>query len=157
METSEITIVVHNLAAMIDLAKKVAAVIPKTFVVALNGDLGSGKTTFCRALLAALGYTKSVKSPTFTLVEPYQWEDWKVYHFDLYRLNYGEELEEIGIREYYSQKSIILIEWAQKAEEYLPKADIEFNLVALGDKRKVRLVGFNPKGCQFLEQLKCIM
>jgi tRNA threonylcarbamoyladenosine biosynthesis protein TsaE len=100
-------------------------------VVFLKGSLGAGKTTFVRYLLQALGYDGKVKSPTYTLVEQYSVAGFDVYHMDLYRLNDPFELEEMGWREYFHQGAVCLIEWPEKAGDYLPQPDwvvaLDFN------------------------------
>lgn len=109
----------------------------------LSGDLGVGKTTFTRYLLRALGHTGAVKSPTYTLVEPYNIKGKPVYHADLYRLNDPEELDFIGFFEYFDEpNSLIIIEWASRAETVLPKPDITINITRKADEsRVVEIVG----------------
>ena len=94
----------------------------------LEGSLGAGKTTFCRGILKYFGYGGTVKSPTYTLVEPYEQLVMPVYHFDLYRLSHGEELEYIGVRDYFSDTSLCLVEWAERAMGYLPEPDFTVTL-----------------------------
>jgi tRNA threonylcarbamoyladenosine biosynthesis protein TsaE len=108
-------------------------------IIYLHGDLGAGKTTLVRGILRGLGYSGKVKSPTYTLVETYHVNNQTIYHFDLYRLNDPEELEDIGFRDYLSHNPIMLIEWPEKAMSFLPPADLIINIRIDGDKRIVEI------------------
>ena len=99
-------------------------------LVFLNGDLGSGKTTLVRGILRSWGYDGPVKSPTYTLLEPYELADCRVLHFDFYRINDPEELLYIGIDDLLGEEAIKLVEWPSNGSSILPKPDIEIFLEA---------------------------
>lgn len=123
-------------AATVALGAKLAAHIPMGTVVFLHGQLGAGKTTFVRGCLRAYGFDGAVKSPTYTLVEPYVLDDKEIYHFDLYRLSEPEELEFMGVRDYFHDNSICFIEWPERGEGILPLADVQVE-IEVGTKGRV--------------------
>ena len=108
-------------------------------VVTLTGDLGAGKTTLVRGVLRALDIKGPVKSPTYTLVEPYAISSLYFYHFDFYRLGGPEEWDAAGFREYFRNDAIALIEWPEKAGAALPAADLAIALDILPDGRRCTL------------------
>ncbi len=123
-------------------------------VVYLRGDLGAGKTTLARGLLHALGVTGRVKSPTYTLVEPYIVSSLYLYHFDFYRLRHCDEWVDAGFRDYFNRDSLCLIEWPEKAGGQLPIADVTVDLTVDGDGRKLKLGANTEAGNNCLRRLK---
>lgn len=125
-------------------------------VIYLNGSLGAGKTTWTRGFLRALGYQDKVKSPTYTLVEPYHTDQYEVFHFDLYRLKSPEELLQIGLEEYFNQHAVCLIEWPDKGGAHLPKPDLigYFDIIkGAASKRSVRFEAYTARGEEILARL----
>lgn len=119
-------------AATIDygkqLSKQLIEKLPEGGIVFLHGDLGAGKTTLTRGIIRALGFDGPVKSPTYTLVERYPTKPLQTCHFDLYRISHPEELEFIGARDDLVEGSLCLIEWPERAEDWLKKPDVEIYL-----------------------------
>jgi len=115
-------------------------------ILHLCGDLGAGKTTLVRGFLRALGHTGTVKSPTYTLVEPYQMGETMIYHFDFYRLGDPEELEYMGIRDYLDGNIIALIEWPEKGGEFTPTPDVVIQLTHHADARLLELKAYSEIG-----------
>ena len=114
-------------------------------VIFLRGDLGAGKTTFSRGFLRGLGHDGSVKSPTYTLVEPYESvPGGPVFHLDLYRLGDAQELAYVGLGDYLSMEAILLIEWPERAEAQLPPATLDIAFTTLGSGRKATVRAADP-------------
>jgi len=135
------------------LAKNLSA-IKQGFVIYLKGGLGAGKTTFTRGTLRGLGYKGRVKSPTYTLVESYTIQDKQVFHFDLYRLFDSQELEYMGIQDYFTQNALCFIEWPEIGGDLLPPADIHCELSMEDSRRRIVLRAESQQGKLLLESLQ---
>jgi tRNA threonylcarbamoyladenosine biosynthesis protein TsaE len=138
---------------LVALAKSVARQLKTSFIFLLKGDLGAGKTTFARGFIQASGYDGVVKSPTYTLVEPYPIShDRMCYHFDLYRLANPEELEFTGARDYFNDTDVCIVEWPEKAGGFLPPADwnCEFGYHKSG--RNLSIIALSDKGKDLMLQ-----
>ena len=123
-------------------------------VVYLQGGLGMGKTTFSRGFIQQLGHCGAVKSPTYTLVEPYELPGHSVYHFDLYRLSDPDELNYLGVDEYFTSQALCLIEWSEKGLGLLPKPDLEIEMRVIGDtSRRLFVQSGSDKGERALARL----
>jgi len=123
-------------------------------LVALEGDLGAGKTTLVRGFLRALGHVGSVRSPTYTLVEPYRIGDCDVFHLDLYRLVDPEELEELGVRDYFASAAWILVEWPERGAGILPEPDLRIHLRPEREGRAAALEAASARGRKWLAALR---
>jgi len=151
-DDSGITLTLADENATLNCARRLAHVIVPGCVIYLHGNLGAGKTTLVRGLLQALGYTGRVKSPTYTLLEPYQIDGWQLRHFDLYRMNSAFEWEQAGFNDEVDGSNVFLIEWPEQAAGQLPAADIEVTFEILNQGRTVILRAISPKGVGCLKQ-----
>lgn len=143
-----------DLAATQALGKRLAAGCGEGLIVYLAGNLGAGKTTLARAIIAGLGYEGRVRSPTYTLVEPYRVAARTIYHFDLYRLADPEELEFLGIRDYLEPGVIWLVEWPERGEGMLPPADVGVVLEHVPDGRRAQIDARTAAGSRLLRCLQ---
>lgn len=129
------TVALANEAATAALARRLAESLAPGMVIWLSGALGVGKTTLVRSLLAALGHTSRVASPTFTLLEPYELSRFPVYHFDFYRFSAANEWRDAGFDEYFAGTGVCLVEWPELAGPDLPRPDLQVSLDFAADAR----------------------
>ena len=146
-------ITLKNETETTEIGSKLASCLKGGEVIYLKGELGTGKTTLVRGVLNRLGHTGNVKSPTYTIVEPYLIDSHVIYHFDLYRLDDPEELESLGIRDYCDGQSICFFEWPEKGGNILPNADINLELTYLENTREVKFTAKSDVGKTILKQL----
>ncbi len=135
------------------LGARLAAQLRPGVILYLSGDLGAGKTTLVRGLLHALGHRGTVKSPTYTLVEPYQIGEWRLFHWDLYRVADPEELDFLGLRDQLDEQAILLIEWPEQGQGELPAADVAIALSYAGEGRACQLTARSSVGHVLLADL----
>lgn len=135
------------------LGRCLAAVMRPPLVIWLEGELGSGKTTLTRGVLRGLGHDGPVRSPTYTLLEPYDLGPWRVFHLDLYRLGSPEELEYLGLRDLLDEDSILMVEWPQKGRGAVPVADVEIHLSYLDEGRSIEFIARNDVGSEMVHGL----
>ena len=152
---------------MVQFGAELGAALSDHSLVFLEGELGAGKTTLCRGILQSLGHHGAVKSPTYTIVEPYSLggkllegeslqgvsERKTLYHFDLYRLADPEELEFMGIRDYLAEGNYCLVEWPKRGDGILPEPDLQVLIEVAGLARKLYVQAFTEKGAQAVLKL----
>ncbi len=149
-------------AATVDFGRRLAAVaIPprgkrggQATVIHLHGELGAGKTTLARGILRGCGFDGPVKSPTYTLVEPYELRRGRIYHFDLYRLSDPGEVEFLGAEDYFSGGSLCIFEWARRGGEAIPPADLEIELRGTGARREFECLARSANGLEMVKKLR---
>jgi len=132
---------------------KLAPLLNGGMVVYLRGELGAGKTTLVRGLLRGLGVTGRVKSPTYTLVEPYVISQLYLYHFDFYRFSRSDEWMEAGFRDYFNRESVCLVEWPEKAGGQLPAPDLGIVMEVDGNARRITVSADTEAGQTCLARL----
>ncbi len=139
--------------AQLAFGQRLAEIFRESCVVYLEGDLGAGKTTLVRGLLRGLGYQGIVRSPTYTLLEPYVFGNLPLYHLDLYRLTDPEELEFLGLRDLLAGPSLLFIEWPQRGAGCLPEPDLRIAFAHLPEGRLLRLRSETYRGQAALGRL----
>ncbi|MCF4997528.1 tRNA (adenosine(37)-N6)-threonylcarbamoyltransferase complex ATPase subunit type 1 TsaE [Pseudomonas syringae] len=143
---SEVTLYLADEQAMSDFGARIARITQGRGLIFLEGNLGMGKTTLSRGIIRGLGHVGAVKSPTFTLVEPYEIGDVRAFHFDLYRLVDPEELEFLGIRDYFEDDALCLIEWPDKGAGFLPKPDLTITISPQDGGRSLKILPQGSRG-----------
>lgn len=133
-------------AATLRVGEALAGGVAAGRVLHLRGELGTGKTTVVRGLLRGLGFTGRVKSPSYTLVEPYSISRLNLYHFDFYRFKDRSEWLSSGFREYFNTDSVCLVEWPERAGTLLAAPDLELRLEFAGEARRAILQAHSPTG-----------
>ena len=123
-------------------------------VIHLEGDLGAGKTTFARALLATLGVGERIKSPTYSLVESYRVGNLDAHHLDLYRIADPGELEWLGLGDLWTEPALVLVEWPERGGGALPAADLSLHLRHAGERRELTAEVRSARGEQLLAALR---
>lgn len=150
---SELELFAADEEAMLMLGARIATTTAGVGIIYLHGDLGAGKTTLSRGIIRGLGHVGAVKSPTFTLVEPYEIGAVRAFHFDLYRLVDAEELEYLGIRDYFDGDALCLVEWPERGAGVLPKADMDITISPQGTGRALRLQAQSARGAAWCAAL----
>lgn len=153
-DTHSMRVSLPDEAAQVAFGEALGRALEKRGLVYLQGGLGAGKTTLTRGVLRAYGHQGAVKSPTYTLVEPYQFGERRVHHFDLYRLGDPEELEFIGGRDLLEEGELSLIEWPSRGEGWLPSPDLTVALSVSGLGREATLTAGSPYGETVLARLR---
>ena len=143
---SEVTLYLADEQAMSDFGARIARITQGHGLIFLEGNLGMGKTTLSRGIIRGLGHVGAVKSPPFTLVEPYEIGDVRAFHFDLYRLVDPEELEFLGIRDYFEDDALCLIEWPDKGAGFLPKPDLTITISPQDSGRSLTILSQGSRG-----------
>jgi len=140
-------------AAQSAFGRRIAKHVTPPLTVYLQGDLGTGKTTLVRAILRGLGYTGPVRSPTYTLLEPYDLAQVHLYHLDLYRLGDPEELEYLGLRDLLDEQSVLFVEWPERGTGVLPTPDLTIHLEHAGEGRELELIVNGVRGQRLASDL----
>jgi len=153
-EREVLTRVLPTEAATAALGTAIAPTLLAGMIIYVRGQLGAGKTTLVRGILTALGVKDRIKSPTYTLVEPYSVSSLYLYHFDFYRLRHPDEWVDAGFRDYFSSGAVCLVEWPDKAGAQLSAADMTIDLATAGDARKATLSADTEAGINCLRRLQ---
>jgi len=150
---NEFTLFLEDADKTEELGAMLANALEDGMLIFLQGDLGTGKTSLVRGVLRELGYPDAVKSPTYTILEEYSFIGKEVIHFDLYRLTDPEELDLIGIRDYFNNDAICFIEWPDRGKGVLPAEDLVIHMSLKDCGRDARIIAVSDRGREVIEQL----
>jgi len=148
----EYKITTKNEEETIELAQNFESEKFPNMVICLRGDLGSGKTIFTKGIADALGITETITSPTFNIIKEYEGE-MPLYHMDVYRLN--GKVDDLGLEEYYKKGGVVVIEWADMIEDYLPEERLDINIKAVDED--VRVIKIIPHGSKYEEMCEAVL
>lgn len=148
---SQLTLFAKRFAKLLEQQMRLFSEDP--WLIFLDGDLGTGKTTFVRAVLQSMGEQGKIKSPTYTIIETYTINAWHILHADFYRLADPEELYFLGIDNYLNEKTIFFIEWPQKGAKMLPKPDLLLHYKFLPQGRALELTSFSERSALLMESV----
>ena len=146
-------ITTHGEEDTIEIAQNIESEKFPNMVICLIGDLGSGKTIFTKGFAEALGIDENITSPTFNIIKEYTGGESNLYHMDLYRLD--GDVRNLGIEEYYEKGGVVIIEWADMIEDYLPEERLEIRFKILDEDTRVLV--FKPYGTKYEELCEAIL
>lgn len=153
MSTAPTSVYLPDEAATVAAGRTLGRLLEGRGLITLRGNLGCGKTTLSRGLIQSLGHKGAVKSPTYTLVEPYEIGSLQIFHYDLYRLSDPEELEFLGMRDFLDANTLTLVEWPERAGKLLPPADLALSLQVEGTGRRLSWKSHTERGQQVSQAL----
>ena len=146
-------ITTHSEEDTIEIAQNIESEKFPNMVICLIGDLGSGKTIFTKGFAEALGIDENITSPTFNIIKEYTGGESNLYHMDLYRLD--GDVRNLGIEEYYEKGGVVIIEWADMIEDYLPEERLEIRFKIVDED--TRVLAFKPYGTKYEELCEAIL
>ncbi|QIK38207.1 tRNA (adenosine(37)-N6)-threonylcarbamoyltransferase complex ATPase subunit type 1 TsaE [Caldichromatium japonicum] len=146
MQCSDLEIDLSGPEAQRAFGARLAEVLRPPCVLFLEGELGTGKTTLTRGIIEGLGYSGQVRSPTYTLIEPYELDGCELYHCDLYRLADPDELEYLGMRDLLHERAVWAIEWPERGADLLPRPDLRIRLLHRPHGRRLILSALSSSG-----------
>lgn len=149
----EYKIISNSLEDTIELAENIESEKFKNMVIALEGDLGSGKTTFTKAFANALGIEENITSPTFNLIKEYPQGEMPLYHMDVYRIENKEEA--LGLEEYFEKGGVVIVEWADQIEDQLPKHRLDITIKIVGENKRIFII--KPIGKKYEDLCEAVL